>query len=164
MLDGLGMAETTPGPRIMVTQLVGFLAAFREATGLPPLVAATLGAIVTTWATFVPCFLWIFAGAPFVERLRGNRALSAALAAITAAVVGVILNLAVWFAIHTLFEQVRGIPFAAGTIEVPVLGTVNWPALLLAAGAIVAVFRFKAGVLPVLGVCSALGAAYVLIL
>src|SRR3546814_12976213 len=88
MLDGLGMAETTPGPLIMVTQFVGFLAAFREATGLSPLVAATLGAILTTWVTFVPCFLWIFAGAPFVERLRGNRALAAALAAITAAVVG----------------------------------------------------------------------------
>src|SRR5690606_13055315 len=105
MLDGLGMAETTPGPLIMVTQFVGFLAAFREATGLPPLLAATLGAILTTWLTFMPCFLWIFAGAPFVERLRSNRALSAALAAITAAVVGVILNLAVWFAIHTLFGE-----------------------------------------------------------
>src|SRR3546814_17749273 len=93
-----------------------------------------------------------------------NRALSAALAAITAAVVGVILNLAVWFAIHTLFGQVREIPFAAGTIDVPVLRTVNWPALLLAGGAIIAVFRFRAGVLPVLGVCSVLGAAYVLII
>ena len=162
MLDGLGMAETTPGPLIMVTQFVGFLAAFREATGLPPLVAATLGAILTTWVTFVPCFLWIFAGAPFIERLRGNRALSAALSAITAAVVGVILNLAVWFGIHTLFGQVREVPFAAGAIDLPVLTSVNWPALALAMGAILAMFRFKAGMLPVLGVCSVLGAAYVM--
>ena len=162
MLDGLGMAETTPGPLIMVTQFVGFLAAFREATGLPPLVAATFGAILTTWVTFLPCFLWIFAGAPFIERLRGNRALSAALSAITAAVVGVILNLAVWFGIHTLFEQVREVPFAAGTIDLPVLTSVNWPALALAVGAILAMFRFKAGMLPVLGVCSVLGAAYVM--
>src|SRR3546814_376238 len=164
MLDGLGMAETTPGPLIMVTQFVGFLAAFREATGLPPLVAATFGAILTTWVTFLPCFLWIFAGAPFIERLRGNRALSAALSAITAAVVGVILNLAVWFGIHTLFEQVREVPFAAGTIDLPVLTSVNWPALALAVGAILAMFRFKAGMLPVLGVCSVLGAAYVMII
>lgn len=145
------------------TQFVGFLAAFRAATGLPPLVAATLGALLTTWVTFVPCFLRIFAGAPFVERLRGNRALSAALAAITAAVVGVILNLALWFAIHTLFGQVRALPFAGGTLAVPVLASANLPALLLAAAAIIAVFRFKAGVLPVLGACSVLGAAYVLI-
>ena len=101
----------------------------------PVLVAATFGAILTTWVTFLPCFLWIFAGAPFIERLRGNRALSAALSAITAAVVGVILNLAVWFGIHTLFEQVREVPFAAGTIDLPVLTSVNWPALALAVGA-----------------------------
>jgi chromate transporter len=163
MLDGLGMAETTPGPLIMVTQFVGFLAAFRAETGLPPLLAATLGAVLTTWVTFVPCFLWIFAGAPFVERLRGNRALSAALTAITAAVVGVILNLAIWFAIHTLFGEVRPVAVGAGRIDVPVPATIDWPALALAAGAIVAVFRFKAGVLPVLGVCSALGAAYFLL-
>ena len=162
MLDGLGMAETTPGPLIMVTQFVGFLAAFRQATGLPPLLAATLGAILTTWVTCVPCFLWIFAGAPFVERLRGNPALSAALAAITAAVVGVILNLAVWFAIHTLFAEVRAVPFAGVTVELPVPASIRWAALLLAAGAILAVFRLKAGVLPVLGTCAALGAVYVL--
>lgn len=162
MLDGLGMAETTPGPLIMVTQFVGFLAAFRDNGALNPLVAATFGAVLTTWVTFVPCFLWIFAGAPFVERLRGNKALSAALAAITAAVVGVILNLAVWFAIHTLFGQVREVPFAGGTLDVPVFATLNIPALLLALAALVAVFRFKAGVLPVLAACSAVGAAYVL--
>jgi chromate transporter len=164
MLDGLGMAETTPGPLIMVTQFVGFLAAYRDAGGLTPLIAATLGAILTTWVTFVPCFLWIFAGAPFVERLRGNQALSAALSAITAAVVGVILNLAIWFAIHTLFGRVRPVPFGTGTFDVPVLGSINVAAAILAVAAAIAVFRFKAGVLQVLAVCAAAGALYVLFL
>jgi chromate transporter len=163
MLDGLGMAETTPGPLIMVTQFVGFLAAYRDAGGLNPLIAATLGAILTTWVTFVPCFLWIFAGAPFVERLRGNQALSAALSAITAAVVGVILNLAIWFAIHTLFGEVRAVPFATGRFEVPVLGTLDLAALVLATLAAIAIFRFKAGVLPVLAVCASAGALYALL-
>src|SRR5437660_2280157 len=105
MLDGLGMAETTPGPLIMVLQFVGFMAAFREPGSLPPMVAGTLGGLLTTWVTFVPCFLWIFMGAPYIEKLRGNTALNAALSAITAAVVGVILNLAIWFAIHTVFHE-----------------------------------------------------------
>ncbi|HJU33066.1 MAG TPA: chromate efflux transporter, partial [Hyphomicrobiaceae bacterium] len=105
MLDGLGMAETTPGPLIMVLQFVGFMAAFRDAGGLPPMIAGTLGGLLATWVTFTPCFLWIFLGAPFIEVVRGNKALSGALSAITAAVVGVILNLAVWFAIHTTFRQ-----------------------------------------------------------
>ena len=163
MLDGLGMAETTPGPLIMVTQFVGFLAAFRDAGQLSPLVAATLGAILTTWVTFVPCFLWIFAGAPFIERLRGNKALSSALTAITAAVVGVILNLALWFAIHTLFGEVRPVATPTGSLDVPVLGSINIPATLLSIGALIAVFRFKIGVLPVLGACAAIGATYVLL-
>lgn len=162
MLDGLGLAESTPGPLIMVTQFVGFLAAFRDASGLPPLVAATLGAILTTWVTFVPCFLWIFAGAPFVERLRGNRSLSGALSAITAAVVGVILNLALWFGIHTLFRDVRAVNVAGAELDLPVLASLNLPALVLAAGAAVAVFRFKIGMIPVLFGCAALGAVYVL--
>ena len=163
MLDGLGLAETTPGPLIMVTQFVGFLAAFREATGLNPLVAATLGAILTTWVTFVPCFLWIFAGAPFVERLRGNQALSASLGVITAAVVGVILNLALWFAIHTLFHEVRPINLLGSSFDMPVLASLNLPALVLAVGAAIAVFRFKVGMIPVLFTCAGLGAAYVLL-
>ena len=163
MLDGLGMAETTPGPLIMVTQFVGFLAAFRDAGTLPPLVAATLGAILTTWVTFVPCFLWIFAGAPFIERLRGNRALSSALTAITAAVVGVILNLALWFAIHTLFGKVHALPTPTGSLDVPVLASINLPALALSAAALIAVLRFKAGVLPVLLCSAAAGAAYILL-
>lgn len=163
MLDGLGLAETTPGPLIMVTQFVGFLAAFREATGLPPLVAATLGAILTTWVTFMPCYLWIFAGAPFIERMRGNRALSATLGAITAAVVGVILNLALWFAIHTLFGQVRKVTFLSGGFDVPVLASLNIPALILAAASAIAVFRFKAGMIPVLFTSAGLGVLYVLL-
>ncbi|WOF44989.1 chromate efflux transporter [Sphingopyxis indica] len=159
MLDGLGLAETTPGPLIMVTQFVGFLAAFRESGTLHPLVAATLGAILTTWVTFMPCFLWIFAGAPFVERLRGNRALSGALGAITAAVVGVILNLALWFAIHTLFREVRQVRFANLAFDMPVLASLHIPALLLAIGAAVAVFRFKVGMIPTLAATSAIGVA-----
>jgi len=106
MVDGLGLAETTPGPLILVTQFVGFLAAFRDAAPFSPITAGVLGAAMTTWTTFVPSMLWIFAGAPFVERLRANRQLSGALAAITAAVVGVILNLSVWFALHVLFGKV----------------------------------------------------------
>jgi chromate transporter len=163
MLDGLGLAETTPGPLIMVTQFVGFLAAFRDAGGLNPLVAATIGAVLTTWVTFMPCFLWIFAGAPFVERLRGNRALSAALSAITAAVVGVILNLALWFAIHTLFGEVREFRVGSGGFDVPVLSSLNLPALVLAAGAAITVFRFKIGMIVVLFASAGFGAAYVLI-
>ena len=159
MLDGLAMAETTPGPLIMVTQFVGFMGAYRQPGGLDPLVAATLGAVLTTWVTFVPCFLWIFLGAPFVERLRGNRALSAALAAITAAVVGVILSLALWFALHTLFASVAQRRFLAGTIDVPIWSSVNLAALVLTLGAIVAVFRFKAGTLLMLATCAMIGVA-----
>ena len=105
MLDGLGMAETTPGPLIMVLQFVGFMGAFRDPGALSPLLAGTLGGLLATWVTFAPCFLWIFLGAPFIETLRGNQALHGALSAITAAVVGVILNLAIWFAIHTVFRE-----------------------------------------------------------
>jgi chromate transporter len=157
MLDGLGMAETTPGPLIMVTQFVGFMAAFRAPGSLPPLLAGTLGGLLTTWVTFAPCFLWIFVGAPYVERLRGNRALAGALSAITAAVVGVILNLAVWFALHTVFAETR--PFAAGPLrfDLPVLASLNPWALLLSAAAVLAVFRFKIGMIPTLAACSAAG-------
>ena len=104
MLDGLGMAETTPGPLIMVVQFVGFMAAYRHPGALPPLLAGPLGGLLATWCTFVPCFLWIGLGAPFIERLRDNKPLNGALAGITAAVVGVILNLAIWFALHTDFR------------------------------------------------------------
>jgi chromate transporter len=164
MLDGLGMAETTPGPLIMVTQFVGFLASFREAGSLHPLVAATAGAVLTTWVTFVPCFLWIFAGAPFIERLRGNVALSAALTAITAAVVGVILNLAIWFAVHTLFRSTTTIHAGLIDFDAPILRSVDPAALILSAAAAVAVFRFSAGVVPVLLICALAGAAYIVII
>lgn len=108
MLDGLGLAETTPGPLIMVTQFVGFMAAWQNVTDLSPVTAAILGALITTWVTFTPCFLWIFLGAPFIERLRGNVVLTSALSTITAAVVGVVLNLAVFFAVHVLFPKNNG--------------------------------------------------------
>ena len=157
MLDGLGMAETTPGPLIMVTQFVGFMGAFRSPGAMPPLLAGTLGGLLTTWVTFTPCFLWIFLGAPYIETLRSNKALSAALATITAAVVGVILNLAVWFALHVLFGELREIHVAGATLDIPVLTSVNPAALGLSIIALLAVFRFKLGMLWVLGGCSLLG-------
>lgn len=157
MLDGLGMAETTPGPLIQVVQFVGFMGAYREAIGLDPMLAATLAAVLTTWVTFVPCFLWIFLGAPYVERLRDNRALSAALSAITAAVVGVILNLAIWFGLHVIFAEVAERHLLGVRLLIPQLGTLDPLALLLAAGAMVAIFRFQVGMLKVLGGCALLG-------
>jgi chromate transporter len=157
MLDGLGMAETTPGPLIMVTQFVGFMGAFRDPGALPPLLAGALGGLLTTWVTFVPCFLWIFLGAPFVETLRGNKALSAALATITAAVVGVVLNLAVWFALHVLFAEVREVAVLGLTLDVPILASVNVASLVLTLAALLAVFRFKVGMIPVLAACSLAG-------
>ncbi|MER8417693.1 chromate efflux transporter [Mesorhizobium sp. M0166] len=160
MLDGLGMAETTPGPLIMVTQFVGFMGAYRAPGVLGPLVAGTLGGLLTTWVTFVPCFLWIFLGAPFMETMRSNKALSAALSAITAAVVGVILNLAVWFALHVLFRELHDVSWLGITLDVPVFNSVNIPSLVLTLGALVAVFRFKVGMIPVLVACSILGILY----
>jgi chromate transporter len=164
MLDGLGMAETTPGPLIMVTQFVGFMGAFRQAAGMDPMLAGTLGGILTTWVTFVPCFLWIFMGAPFMEKLRGNRALSASLTAVTAAVVGVILNLGIWFALHTLFDRTREVGAAGFRFDAPVLASVNLPALALTLAAVFAIFRLKIGPLWVLAACAAAGLAYRLIL
>ena len=157
MLDGLGMAETTPGPLIMVTQFVGFMGAARNTGGLEPMLAGVLGALLTTWVTFVPCFLWIFLGAPFAERLRGNVAVSGALTAITAAVVGVVLNLAVWFGLHTIFAEVFEFTAAGMQIDVPVLSSINLAALVLTIAALVAVFRFKLGTLTVIGAAAAAG-------
>ena len=159
MLDGLGMAETTPGPLIMVTQFVGFMGAFRNPGALPPLVAGTFGGLLTTWVTFTPCFLWIFLGAPYIERLRENRALSAALAAITAAVVGVILNLALWFGLHVLFEEVGLFTGLGMHMDVPVLHTLDPAAASLTLGALVAVFWLRLGLLTVLAVSAAAGIA-----
>jgi len=155
MLDGLGMAETTPGPLIMVLQFVGFMAAFRHPGTLLPMVAGTLGGLLTTWVTFVPCFLWIFLGAPYIEALRENKPLGAALSAITAAVVGVILNLAIWFALHTLFHEVWRVPGLA--LELPVPSSIDPWFLVLSAAAMLALFRFKAGMIPTLIGCSAAG-------
>src|SRR5438477_9763349 len=151
MLDGLGMAETTPGPLIMVLQFVGFMAAYRDPGTLPPMLAATLGGLLATWVTFTPCFLWIFLGAPFVETLRGNKGLSGALRAITAAVVGVILNLSVWFALHTLFRETTPVRSFGLSFDMPVLSSIDVPALVLATAAATAVFRFNLGMLTVLG-------------
>jgi chromate transporter len=141
---------------------VGFLGAFRDPGGLNPFVAGTLGGLLTTWVTFVPCFLWIFLGAPFVETIRGNRALSGALAAITAAVVGVVLNLAVWFGLHVLFGEVHEVKGFGMSLDIPVLATIDPAALALTLAAIVAVFHFKVGMIPVLAACSAAGVLYFL--
>ena len=164
MLDGLGMAESTPGPLIMVTQFVGFLAAWREPGTLHPLLAATLGGLLTTWVTFTPCFLWIFFGAPFVEALRANKALSAALATITAAVVGVILNLAAWFGLQVLFADLRPVRFLGAAIDLPVLASANLPAMALAAACAVAIFRFRFGMISVLLAAALAGVVYALFL
>ncbi|MBH5371675.1 chromate efflux transporter [Bradyrhizobium glycinis] len=156
MLDGLGMAETTPGPLIMVLQFVGFMAAYREPSGLSPMLAATLGGLLATWVTFTPCFLWIFVGAPYIERLRGNTGLAGALSAITAAVVGVILNLSIWFALHTLFRETVPVHAFPLNFDMPVLRSVDVPALVLAIAAATAIFRLKLGMLTVLaGSCAA---------
>jgi len=132
MLDGLGMAETTPGPLIMVTQFVGFMAAYRDPGALNPMLAGTLGGLLTTWVTFTPCFLWIFLGAPFIEGLRGNKALSGALSAITLRAAGL-------------------------SFDVPVPASLDPWALALSAAAVLAIFRFKAGMIPTLLACAAAG-------
>jgi chromate transporter len=163
MLNGLGLAETTPGPLIMVTQFVGFLAAFREPGTISPYVAGTLGGLLTTWVTFLPCFLWIFLGAPFIERLRGNRALSGALSTITAAVVGVILNLAVWFGLHVLFRQVAEVSIGPLSLDVPRLASLAPIALALFVAAAIALFRFRLSVVPTLLGAAAAGALWYLI-
>jgi chromate transporter len=157
MLDGLGMAETTPGPLIMVLQFVGFMAAFRDPGSLTPMLAGTFGGLLATWVTFTPCFLWIFLGAPFIEVLRDNKALNGALSAITAAVVGVVLNLAIWFALHTIFREVRPVRGFGLAFDMPVLASVEPWALALSVAAIVAIFRFKVGMITTLLACSAVG-------
>jgi len=156
MLDGLGMAETTPGPLIMVLQFVGFIAAFRSPGDLPPLLAGALGGLLATWVTFAPCFLWIFLGAPYIETVRQNKAFSGALAAITAAVVGVILNLAIWFAIHTIFRKTVAVEGYGLAFDAPVLSSADFWSLALSVAAASAIFRFRIGVLKTLaGSCVA---------
>ncbi len=157
MVDGLGLAETTPGPLILVTQFVGFLAAFRDAAPFSPVAAGILGAAMTTWVTFTPSMLWIFAGAPFVEQLRANRRLSGALAAITAAVVGVILNLTVWFALHVLFGEVTEV--RAGWLRYFAFDplALDLKAAGLAIVAAVLAFRLHRSLIEVVGVMALLG-------
>ncbi|MBB4097404.1 chromate efflux transporter [Sphingomonas kyeonggiensis] len=157
MLDGLGMAETTPGPLIMVLQFVGFLGAYRAPGMLSPLLAGTLGGLLATWVTFLPCFLWIFLGAPYIERLRGNAAVSGALSAITAAVVGVVLNLALWFAIHTLFRRTAEIAIGPVGFDAPVPASLDPWALALSLGAMLAIFLLRSGVIVTLAATAGLG-------
>ncbi len=163
MLDGLGLAETTPGPLILVTQFVGFLGAWRQAGAEPSLWAATLGALLTTWVTFLPCFVWIFAGAPHVDRLRSQKALSAALSAITAAVVGVIANLAMWFALNLLFRQTLQVTSFGLDMQLPVFPSVNLPELLLSVIAFGLLFLLRLPMLAMLGTCALLGMGWTLL-
>lgn len=160
MLNGLGMAETTPGPLIMVVQFVAFLGAYRHPGPLSPVAAGILGSAITTWVTFVPCFYWIFLGAPYIERLRGNKQLTAALSTITAAVVGVVLNLAVWFAVHTLFGKVDTInvgPSQLLKLTVPVWSTIDWGAVLIASLAMLLTFCWKRGMVTTLAASVIVG-------
>ncbi|GIL02347.1 MAG: chromate transporter [Alphaproteobacteria bacterium] len=158
MLTGLGLAETTPGPLILVLVFVGFLGGARL-SGFDPFVGGLVGAVVTLWFTFVPCFLWIFAGAPYVETLRNVRWLAAALAAVTAAVVGVIANLALWFAIHVLFAEVGEVRFGPLALPVADLATFDWRAGIITALAAVALLAFKANLFAVLAAAAAIGVA-----
>jgi chromate transporter len=163
MVTGLGLAESTPGPLIMVTEFVGFMGAYRNPGGMDPVMAGVLGATVTTWATFAPCFLWIFLGAPYIERLRGNRPLGAALSAVTAAVVGVILNLAVVFGIQTLFDDVSPVAVLGGRIPVPSIPSVDPFALAVATLSFIALWRFRLNILWVIGASAVAGVLRVLI-
>jgi len=159
MVDGLGLAETTPGPLVLVLQFVGFLAAYRDAGVLDPILAGSLGALLTLWVTFTPSFLFILIGAPYSEALRGDKSISAALTSITAAVVGVIMNLAVWFALHVVFGEVRSLDFFFGAgPDLPVIESVDWRAALLSVAAMIAMLRFRAGMIPTLGACAVAGA------
>jgi chromate transporter len=159
MVRGLALAETTPGPLIMVVQFVAFLGAYRDPGSLDPWAAAVLASLLVTWVTFVPSFLFVLLGAPYMERLRGNRSLSAALTGITAAVVGVIANLGVYFAVHTLFAQTVDVDAGVLHLELPDLASLRPVPLAIALVAAVLLFRARWSVLRTLGVCAALGLA-----
>jgi chromate transporter len=160
MLDGLGMAETTPGPLIQVVQFVGFMGAYRHPGSLSPLAAGIAGSVITTWVTYAPCFLWIFLGAPYIETLRGRETLNAALSAVTAAVVGVILNLSIWFALHTLFGLVAEQHAFGIRLLVPDWSTIDVLSVAIACSALVAMFRFKIGMIPTLMAAAVIGVIY----
>jgi chromate transporter len=145
MLDGLGLAETTPGPLVLVLQFVGFLAAFHRPGGFHPLIAGCLGALLTLWVTFAPCFLWVFLGAPYAETLRGNKAVAAALSGISASIVGVIANLALWLSLRFLFGQIAELTVGGVTLDVPLAASLDWRALVLTGAALIAVLRFRTG-------------------
>ena len=159
MLDGLGMAETTPGPLIMVLQFVGFLGAFRDPGALPPLLAGTLGGLLTTWVTFVPCFLWIFLGAPFIETLRGNRALAGGARGDHRG--GRRRDPQPRGLVRAPHPVRAGARAALGTLalDVPILATMNLPALVLTLAAMLAVFRFRARHADRAGRCRCSGLA-----
>ncbi|MGH8402265.1 MAG: chromate transporter, partial [Gammaproteobacteria bacterium] len=163
MLDGLALAETTPGPLIMVVQFVAFLGAYFHPAGLSPMTAGVIGSILTTWVTFAPCFLWIFLGAPYIEALRRNRALHAALSAVTAAVVGVVLNLSVWFTLHTVFGKLTVRHYGPLQLQVPQWATFEWLALVIAVAALVAMLRFRIGMGWTLLGSAAVGALSLLV-
>ncbi len=157
MIRGLALAETTPGPLIMVVQFVAFLGAYRDPGALDPWVAGVLASMLVVWVTFVPCFLFIYLGAPYVERLRGSEALSTALTGVTSAVVGVIANLAVFFALNTLFEETTRVGWEHFGLTVPVWSSYVWESFAITALALVLVFRWNWSVLRILGVCALAG-------
>lgn len=157
MLDGLGMAETTPGPLIQVVQFVGFLGAYRSPEPFSPVLAGIISSVLITWVTYAPCFLWIFLGAPYIEKLRGKRSLNCILSAITAAVVGVIANLAVWFALHVLFGTVNDTTIAGLKLWLPDPATFQLPSAILTLGAGIAMLRYKAGMIQTLAACAVVG-------
>ncbi|MGH8498516.1 MAG: chromate transporter, partial [Methylococcales bacterium] len=157
MVDGLALAETTPGPLIMVLQFVAFVAAYRHQTDLSPISAGILASFLTVWVTFAPCFLWIFLGAPYIEKLRSNIRLQAALKTITAAVVGVIANLSLWFAIHTLFSDSTHIKWSFFAFELPRWSSIQWPMLGITLVALIATLKFNVSTLKTMLLCCLLG-------
>ena len=163
MVHGLALAETTPGPLIMVVQFVGFLGAYRNPGSLNPWVAGVLGATIVVWVTFIPCFMFVFLGAPHIEALRDNERISAMLTGITAAVVGVIANLSLFFSVHTLFRETHRVQGGPITIDAPNWHTINGSALAVTVLAFVLVFRMKQSVMRVLGICAVAGEALYLL-
>ena len=154
MLDGLGLAETTPGPLILVTQFVGFIGAYRSEVALSPIILGLLGSLVTLWVTFVPCFLWIFLGAPYIERLRANTRIAAALSGITSAVVGVVLNLAIWFGMHVTFKNLNEVSLLNFSLKIPVLSSIDLFSLGLTVLAAVLILWFRLGTIYALIGCA----------
>ena len=163
MLDGLGLAETTPGPLIMVVQFVGFMGAYRNPGPFSPLVAGMIGSAVTTWVTFVRCFYWIQLGAPYVERLRENKLIRSSLSAITAAVVGVVLNLEVWFSLHTLFRAVTTVRCYGMRPQIPELATLNVAEFVIAILACLITFYWKKGMFLTLAISTCAGIVWFLV-